>query len=298
MAQPASYVSTQPRDRTLRLPDGRALAWCEYGVPDGTPYFYFHGLPGSRIDGRVNAQPITEAGLRMIAPDRPGFGRSEIQAGKRTYSDWTRDVAYLADVLELERYAIVAYSAGGPYALAAAEAMVDRITRVGIVSGAAPSEMPRFRKGICATDRVMTRICAHLPRLARSLTKHAIILARRDPRRFGRELNRDFSTPADRALLDDGYRRMGVELFLEAARNGPAGIVEDFAVWARPSGIDLDRIKVPVHLWHGDADHTIPVSHSRWIESRVRSSKLIIWPGVGHLHTQDRWAEVALTTLT
>jgi pimeloyl-ACP methyl ester carboxylesterase len=297
MTEKAGYASTQPRDRSLRLPDDRVLAWCEYGVPDGTPYFYFHGLPGSRTDGRVNAQSITEAGLRLIAPDRPGFGRSEIQAGKRTYADWTRDVEYLADTLELERFAVVAYSAGGPYALATAEILSDRITRVGIVSGAAPSEMPKFRRGTCTTDRVMTRISPRLPRLARSLTNHAITAARREPQRFGRELNRDFSTPTDRALLDDGYRAMGVELFLEAARNGPAGIVEDFAVWARPSGIDLDRINVPVHLWHGDADRTIPVSHSRWIESRVRSSKLIIWPGVGHLHTQERWAEVALTTL-
>jgi pimeloyl-ACP methyl ester carboxylesterase len=111
-------------------------------------------------------------------------------------------------------------------------------------------------------------------------------------------LNRDISAPTDRALLDDGYRSLGVELFLEAVRSGPAGIVEDFAVWVRRSGIDFDRIRVPVRLWHGDADRTIPISHSRWIESRVRSSKLIIWPDAGHLHTQERWAEVALTTLS
>ena len=168
MSEKAGYVSTQPRDRSLRLPDGRALAWCEYGVPDGTPYLYFHGLPGSRLDGQVNAQSVTEAGLRLIAPDRPGFGRSEIQAGKRSYADWARDIGHLADALELDRFAIVAYSAGGPYALAAAQILEGRITRVGIVSGVAPSEMPKYRNGTCATDRVMTRLCPRFPWLARS----------------------------------------------------------------------------------------------------------------------------------
>jgi pimeloyl-ACP methyl ester carboxylesterase len=284
-----------PPDRAHRLPDGRVLAFCEYGPPDGTPTFYFHGIPGSRIDIRVTAHAIADAGLRLIAPDRPGFGRSEPEAGKRSYAGWARDVEHLADALDLERFGIVAYSAGGPYAIGVAGALPDRVTRVAIVSGCAPSEMKSFRKGTGPTDRLLTRLSSRFPWLARGLVGRAVAAARKDPERFGRQMNRDFSAAPDQALLDEGLRAIAVELFLEATRSGPAGVVEDFAVWARPSGLAPHRISVPIHLWHGEADRTIPVSHSRWVASHVPSSELTVWPAVGHIHSEERWREVFKT---
>src|SRR3954469_25189262 len=90
-------TAAAPPDQEHRLADGRALAYCEYGVPDGSPVFFFHGLPGSRIDARVIAHEARSAGLRLIAADRPGMGRSDPVRGKRTYGGWAHDVAHLAD---------------------------------------------------------------------------------------------------------------------------------------------------------------------------------------------------------
>src|SRR3954447_20519262 len=70
-------AATVAPDKEHRLPDGRALAYCEYGVPNGVPVFNFHGLPGSRIDTRIIADEARAAGLRLITADRPGIGRSD-----------------------------------------------------------------------------------------------------------------------------------------------------------------------------------------------------------------------------
>src|SRR5436190_12648591 len=141
----ATVAAAQP-DQEHRLPDGRTLAYCDYGVPDGRPIFYFHGLPGSRIDGRVAADEMRAAGVRFIAPDRPGLGCSDLAPGKRTYGGWAQDVAHLADHLGIERFSILGYSCGGPYALAAATELPERVERVGLVSSVATSEMPGYRK--------------------------------------------------------------------------------------------------------------------------------------------------------
>lgn len=274
------------------LRDGRSLAWCEYGRPDGIPVFYFHGIPGSRIDNRVTADAIAAAGLRLIAPDRPGFGRSSPESGRRSYSGWADDVESLAELLGIERFAVVAYSAGGPYALAAGVALADRITKLAIVSGVAPSEMPSYRKAVGPTDRAMTLLAPRAPWLGRLFVGRALKQAREHPERFGKSVNGDFKAPADQEMLDDGLRVLMPELFLEAGHNGPAGMVEDFAVWARPSGLALDRIETPVHLWHGGDDRAVPASHSRWVASQIPSAWLTVWPDVGHLHTSERWAEV------
>ncbi len=228
----------------------------------------------------------------MIAPDRPGIGLSSPQPGRRSYAGWARDVEHLTRGLGIDRFAVVGYSSGGPYALAAAQALGDRVTRVATVSGVAPSEMPGYRKGTTSTDRAMLLLGLRAPWLGRFLMAQALRQARKHPERFAKSVDRDFSTDADQQILDGGLRAEIPEIFLEAGRGGPAGMVEDFAVWARPSGLALNEIGTSVRLWHGEEDKTISSSHSRWVASQIPGAELTPWPHAGHLHTPERWAEV------
>ena len=81
-------------DTTVRTASGRTLAYAETGEPDGAPVFYFHGIPGSRLDFHqpFNRPALDGAGVRIIGIDRPGYGGSDFQR-RRRYTDWTDDVA-------------------------------------------------------------------------------------------------------------------------------------------------------------------------------------------------------------
>jgi pimeloyl-ACP methyl ester carboxylesterase len=293
----ADVTAAAPPDQEHRLPDGRALAYCEYGDPGGAPVFTFHGLPGSRIDARVVADEMREAGVRLIAADRPGIGRSDPVKGKRTYGGWAQDVAHLAGGLGVERFSVVGYSCGGPYALAVAAELPDQVEKVGLVSSVATSEMPGYRKGLASTDRSMTVLSRYSPWLARTLIGTAVKQARTKPEKFGKQLDRELRAPADRAMLEDGLRPIVTEIFLETNRSGPAGTVEDFAVWARPSGIRLDAIGAPTRLWHGDADASVSIDHSRWLASKIPGAELTALEGAGHLHPPERWREITAALL-
>jgi hypothetical protein len=109
---------TSPRsDDVLELAGGRRLAYAEYGSAEGRPVILFHGLPGSRLSwGYPPREPIPQ-GLRVIAPDRPGYGLSDPNPG-RSLLDWADDMVQLADALKIARLAIVGVSGGGPGALA------------------------------------------------------------------------------------------------------------------------------------------------------------------------------------
>jgi hypothetical protein len=63
--------------KTIKLSDGRTLAYLDIGDPEGRPLFYFHGGPGSRLEGLLYDQFNRQLGIRMIAPDRPGYGLSD-----------------------------------------------------------------------------------------------------------------------------------------------------------------------------------------------------------------------------
>ena len=79
----------------LRLDDGRELAFRELGDPTGTPVFAFHGTPGSHRMFGPMAADASRLGIRLIAPDRPGYGASDYLPDRRLL-DWPRDVAAIA----------------------------------------------------------------------------------------------------------------------------------------------------------------------------------------------------------
>src|SRR5215216_3342352 len=96
-------------DLTITLKDGRKLGYAEYGCPTGIAIFYFHGLPGSRLEaGHLNEIAIANK-YRLIGMDRPGMGLSSIDK-KRTILSWAKDVAEFADCLKIEKFSVIGHS--------------------------------------------------------------------------------------------------------------------------------------------------------------------------------------------
>src|SRR3954465_14232198 len=124
-------------DRTIRLRDGRRLGYAEWGGLGGPPVLYFHGWPGSRLEGRLADEAARGEGVRLIALDRPGMGLSDYQPRRRLV-DWPDDVLQLATALGLERFAVLGISGGGPYAAVCAWKLPEQLTRAEIVSSLAP----------------------------------------------------------------------------------------------------------------------------------------------------------------
>ena len=122
-------------DQILTLPSGRTLGYATYGSPTGPALFYFHGIPGSRIEGAELHPAAVTLGIRVIAVDRPGLGLSSY-VPNRLVADWAADVDQLARHLELKTYRVIGRSGGAAYALACANALPrERLLGVGVVCG-------------------------------------------------------------------------------------------------------------------------------------------------------------------
>src|SRR5689334_7926605 len=89
----------------VSAPDGRTLGVAQWGDPGGAPVFALHGIPGSRLVRPPDEEAIQGAGLRLVTYDRPGYGVSDRQPGRRVV-DCVRDVAAIADALGLDRFAV------------------------------------------------------------------------------------------------------------------------------------------------------------------------------------------------
>src|SRR5919202_4018235 len=132
---------------TIRLRDGRMLGYAEQGDPDGAPVLVFHGLPGSRFSRHPDGRIAERLRVRLFTFDRPGIGLSSPQPRRRIL-DWPRDVAEFADARGLDRFAVVGWSGGAPYALATAHELPERVTRVGLVAPVVPLTGPAVARGL------------------------------------------------------------------------------------------------------------------------------------------------------
>jgi pimeloyl-ACP methyl ester carboxylesterase len=125
-----------PDTQYVQLSDGRQLAFCQWGPPDGRPVFYLHGSPGGRLL-RHHRGEYERTGLRVITYDRPGYGRSTPLPG-RAPRDAPTDVAALADRLALASFGVLGVSGGGDYALAVGALLADRVTCLATIVAGAP----------------------------------------------------------------------------------------------------------------------------------------------------------------
>jgi pimeloyl-ACP methyl ester carboxylesterase len=133
-----------PHDgRSVFASDGRTLMVAEWGDAAGCPVFWLHGSPGSRFSRHYDESEYSRAGARVITYDRPGYGASDRDPGRRVVS-CVGDVAAIADALGIERFAVTGGSGGGPHALAVAARLADRVTRAACSVTPAPYDIAGF----------------------------------------------------------------------------------------------------------------------------------------------------------
>jgi pimeloyl-ACP methyl ester carboxylesterase len=278
-------------DETLALHDGRRLGYAQYGRPDGEPIFYFHGHPGSRLEARFARQAAAEAGHRLIALDRPGYGLSDLRPG-RAITDWPDDVAEAADQLGLGRFSVAGASGGGPYALACAWRMPGRVTRAAVISGVAPYQVPGITRGMRWQNQVGFRLGARWPVLARALMRSMQRNISSRPERTIDALARAMS-PADAQIVRrPEVRDVLVADITEAFRQGIAGAAGDVALLGRPWGFSLREIEPEVHLWQGEADTLVPPAMGRYLAEQIPHCHATMLPGEGHLLVIDRMPDL------
>ena len=264
--------------QTATLKDGRRLGYAEYGAPRGRPVFYFHGFPSSRIDWPLFDTDAIAArlGIRIIAADRPGTGLSDFKRG-RTILDWPDDVVELADILRIDRFAVLGVSGGGPYAAACAFKIPQRLTTAAIVCGMGPHDAPGAADGTAML----------LPGKSTLMRKLLLMLMamgfRRSPDRFLSKMKDSMPEPDKLLLAQPEFVETFIYSVREAFRSGTRGASWDAVLYKRPWGFRLGDISARVLLWHGELDGQVPVSVGRHVASTIPNCRATFLPDEGHL---------------
>lgn len=282
-------------DHQIQLQDGRRLGYAEYGDPTGKPVFFFQGTPSSRLI-HPDEDLTRSLGVRLVMMDRPGFGLSDFQPGRRLL-DWPSDVVEVAELFGFECFSVVGISGGGPYVAACAYQIPKRLAGVAMVSSMGPVDAPGATQGMPSIRRAGVFVGRHAPWLVRPLV-WLTSNPRRNPERFFVR-NTTHNPPADQALLTQlAFREMLRASYAEATSTGIQGYAWEVQLVARPWGFRLDEIDVEVHLWHGEEDTSTPPAMARYMAEEIPNCRATFLPGEGHFLLFTHWEQILTTLLS
>ncbi len=276
---------TPPRlEGTVAVAPRRRLGFAEFGPPEGRAVVWLHGTPGARRQIPEEARVLAhEMGLRIIGIDRPGIGSST----PHLYADvrgFATDLATVADSLGVDELALIGLSGGGPYALAAAHALPDRVVAVAVLGGVAPTKGPHAIGGGLVDLGVRLAPLVALTHVPTGLLLAGAVRLARPVASPGLDLYARLSPAGDRALLRrPELKAMFLDDLLNGSRKQLSAPLADVLLFTRDWGFRVGDVTVPVRWWHGDADHIVPFAHGEHMVDLLPDAELHVLAGESHL---------------
>jgi pimeloyl-ACP methyl ester carboxylesterase len=275
------------------LKDGRKLSFSICGALNGEPVFYFHGFPGSHLEVELTGLKETaeKLNIRMIAVNRPGYGDSDFQR-KRCLLDWPDDICELADSFKIEKFSVLGYSGGGPFALACAYKVPKRLKKVIVVSGMGSVYAPGAKK-------VPSWSIIKLPGFVMNIIlKGMKKIVEQKPEKFLSSMNKSLPKVDVEALKNFKLEKDFIVVLKEAFKSGIKGAKHDAKIYRKHWGFKLNGIDHKVHLWHGEEDANVKIKTAQFIASKLPNCFSNFYPKEGHLSLIVNKSNEILETFT
>jgi len=266
---------------TCLLSDGRELGYVIYGDPNGKPVLFFHGIPGSRLQRNPDMTALKELSICVYALDRPGTGLSTYQKDRKLL-DWPEDIREFCDSLGIDRFAVIGISSGGPYTLACAYRMPERISHISIVSALAPLHQGELFEIIDPKMKRLFKFAKRMPVLMNGVLGFAFLFLKNQFDLAFEKLVADLPESDKTLLRQPEIAKMFKNDVAQAFRQGSKGVVSDMKILSEPWGFSLVEIKMPVQIWHGTADTIVPISLARFMAENLPRAETNFIEGAGH----------------
>ena len=252
---------------TVTTKDGTQIFYKDWG--SGQPIVFHHGWPLSADDWDAQMLFFLAQGYRVIAHDRRGHGRSSQSATGHEMDTYAADMAELAAKLDLRDAIHVGHSTGGGECTRyVARYGAGRVAKAALI-GAVPPVMVKSAKNPGGTpievfDGFRAALAANRAQLYRDIASGPF---------YG--FNRP-GAKVSQGVIDNWFRQS-----MMGAANAAYECIKAFSETDFTE--DLQSIKVPVLILHGDDDQIVPIADSAPLTAKlVKNATLKVYPGLPH----------------
>ena len=273
------------RERRLTRPDGRTVAWTDWGPADGTPLLRVPGTPGCRWTVRADRTVWADRGLRVLTTERPGWGVSTRLPG-RGFAEHADDLAAILDEVGIEQTHVVGGSGSTPHLLALCARHPERVRAASNLVGFAPLEdderdrmlgLNQLSFGLAANGDREGLVALYGPLREQMLA---------DPLAAFRGIM-DTAPPSDLEVMSDpGWQAAFTRSVREALAPGIDGWVDESLAMAGPwDDVDVEGVRTSLTWYHAPGDRNCPISAARRLVDRLPDARFVEWPeDGGHLY--------------
>ena len=279
-----------PLPLTVRLPDGRTLGLTRYGNPAHRPVIFHHGFGSSGLELPNDAALLARLRLQLLAPDRPGVGQSGVYR-RLTFPSFADDVVALLDALEIrEPVGVMGWSVGGVHALALAARHPARVAAVQLLSTCLPLGERAVHRHLSPLWKLLRWGQTSFPGLNRTAFWW---LSRQWARHPGRTIDWFIRglRPAE-ARVTARFRELLRDAAVQGFAHAGRGVYDDAQAWCRPPGFRIEDVRVPVRLWHGQADGVWGPGNIPYLAARLGGAPVHLLPAQGHMLYLENWGAI------
>ncbi len=278
--------------RQAQLKDGRRLGFAEYGDPAGKPVFLFHDLWGNRTLRHPDDSILSRLGIRLIGIDRPGFGLSTRKPG-RGLMDVVDDIMLLSKALKIDHFAVLGYSAGGPYALAAAYRFPEIVTRCAVVCSLPPMDNAQGFQAVHGYYSRLFQLASGMESFFRLLLRGFFWLdSQREAAQYIREFAAAMSKADQQVLRELGVYSRRRDMWDEIRRGGSDAFADEMVTLVQSWGFRLQSIRIPVDIWWGELDAFSAPLVGKRMQTFIPNASLHLEPQAGHLILFSHWQAI------
>lgn len=275
----------------LVLNDGRKLSYDIYGDPKGEPVIFNHGFSDSRLIRNPDENIVRSLGLKIIVADQPGVGTSS-PLPNRKMLDWGSDMQQLADHLKLKSFAVAGHSGGAPHALAIAQQMPKRVTKIVLASPAADFAEPGMTKLVKNKDLKLIVKLHRFHHILRWAYKYGSRTTLKNPSKFLQQTAKADASDTATYFRTLQQQKMFEQSFVTGMAQKGEGVYEmTLALWGW--GFQLGDITHKVELFYGTEDDILDTRMPLYVGDHLPNCSVHAWKGAGHYGFVDthRWKE-------
>lgn len=264
---------------------GRQLSYIRCNDWSEDSILFFHGYIGSK-EFFPKEDTLDKC---ILSFDRPGVGESSV-VEYYAMEDFLVDVYEVLKTHKVSSVKLIGHSAGGYYAQLFSQMYPDIISSLSLISSVIPLNCPKTKGLVNNQWKFITLLSLRAKKFSRFYFKQ---MAKGITKHYDKQLTQNMKVlpKIEKQFMEENYE-LAKNAIIKAVANEGSGVCFDSFALCQKRDAPVISKNIPVYIWHGIEDTTIPISFIKYFEENYSIKQVHKIENAGHMLYLPYWNEI------